>query len=136
MPLRDGKWFCGTITSLGGATGVMDCYIHKAFGIAAATASNRERMHDFGQHHPGLTGAMLAVLLMLNALIDHAVGLGPIALWSWFLGGLVGGIVLSTWIVQYFLFLGVLRLLVAAIVFIMGMYALCRFRPGRKRHAS
>ena len=89
-------------------------------------------MEAFGRQHPGLTAAIIAIMLMLNARIDYAAGLGPIAHVSWFLGGVVGEVALFCWIVGYWLFLGILRLPLAVFVLMMATYALCRFRPKRR----
>lgn len=72
---------------------------------------------------------------MLNAWVDYGAGLRPIAYVSWFLGGVLGVVALSCCTGGYLLFLGIFRWPVAAVVFLVGMYALCRFRPkNHNRH--
>ena len=72
---------------------------------------------------------VIALLLMVNAWIDYGTALRPIAYVGWFLGGVLGVVGLSCCTGGYLLFLGFFRWPVAAIVFVVGMYALWHFRP-------
>jgi hypothetical protein len=86
-------------------------------------------INDFGRQHPGISLVIIAVLLMINAWLDYAACLRPVAYAGWFLGGLICAVALSCCIGGYFLLFGIFRWPVAAAVFIAGIYALWRFRP-------
>jgi len=86
-------------------------------------------MHGFVQEHPVICLVLIASILMFSGRLEYDIGFKPVAYWSWFLGGILAVATLAGGICGYFLFLGLFRGLLAAIVFVLGMSLLWRLRP-------
>ena len=81
-------------------------------------------MREFFNQHSGLACLTFTLIFSLFGLVSYKSGLKLLAFWEWFLSL----VVLSLGIAISSLFLGLFRWPIAAIVFIIGMSLLWRFR--------